>query len=204
MLPWQEKELWTLTEDTGEVHSETGKPIKRPTPECGGYIAGLLGVVALAAAMVEPYIPSASARIAQQLAVPVTRLRLTDDLISKASCPQTIMMAGELFTPTSCRELLVCSYVEQEVSAGAGHRIGQPEVLFRIIDDEEVLRLRERFAGSQADQRSRAAGKISTGSKSGQTKKAKGPTSSSSLAAKQTKKQPQVRGIGCLNPYQRC
>ncbi len=90
----QEKELWALTEDTGEVDSETGKPIKRPLPECGAYIAGLLGVVALAAAMVEPYIPSASARIAEQLAVPLSSLRLTDDLIAKASRPQTIVPSG--------------------------------------------------------------------------------------------------------------
>ena len=91
----QEKELWTLTEDTGETDSATGKPLKRPSPECGAYVAGLLGVVALAAAMVEPYIPSASARIAEQLAVPLSSLRLTDDLISKASCPQTIIPAGD-------------------------------------------------------------------------------------------------------------
>ena len=90
----QEKELWTLTEDTGKVHSETGKPVKRPSSECGGYIAGLIGVVALAAAMVEPYIPSASARIANQLDVPLTALKLTADLISKASCPQSIIAAG--------------------------------------------------------------------------------------------------------------
>lgn len=104
----QEKELWTLTEDTGEVHSDTGKPIKRPSPECGGYIAGLLGLVALAAAMVEPYIPSASARIAQQLGVPLSQLTLTDELVSKASCPQTILAAGELFTQIICRYCMAC------------------------------------------------------------------------------------------------
>ena len=83
-----------MTEDTGEVNSETGKPIKRPSPECGGYIAGLVGVVALAAAMVEPYIPSAAARIAHQLGVPLSALKLSQDLISKASCPQSIIAAG--------------------------------------------------------------------------------------------------------------
>lgn len=66
-------------------------------------------------------------------------------------------------------------------------------MLFRIIDDQEVLSLRDRFAGSQADQRSRAAGKSSTGSQSGHTRKTTGPTST---AVKQTRKQPQVLATG--------
>ena len=142
------------------MHSETGKPVKRPSPECGAYIAGLLGVVALAAAMVEPYIPSATARIANQLGVRPTALQLSEDLISKASRPQSIIAAGDITGLTDdvivdCAHLLS---VNVEVLVAAGHRIGQPAVLFRIIDDQEVLSLRNRFAGTQADQRSRAAG----------------------------------------------
>ena len=142
------------------MHRETGKPVKRPTPECGAYITGLLGVVALAAAMVEPYIPSATARIANQLGVPMTALQLSEDLISKASRPQSIIAAGDV---AACIDDVVvdCAHllsVNVETLVAAGHRIGQPEVLFRIIDDQEVLSLRNRFAGSQADQRSRAAG----------------------------------------------
>ena len=84
-----------MTEDTGEVNSETGKPIKRPSPECGGYIAGLVGVVALAAAMVEPYIPSADGQDRYTSWVcDRSALQLSEDLISKASCPQSIIAAG--------------------------------------------------------------------------------------------------------------
>ena len=90
----QENELWKLTKATGETDPETGKAIKRPLPECGAYVTGLLGVVALAAAMVEPYIPAASARIAEQLNVPLSSLRLSDAFIAKASVPHTIIPAG--------------------------------------------------------------------------------------------------------------
>lgn len=92
----QENELWKMTVATGEVDPETGKPVKKATPECGALVTGLLGVVALAAAMVEPYIPSASARIAEQLNVPLSSLRLTDAFLAKASQPQTIIPAGAL------------------------------------------------------------------------------------------------------------
>ena len=90
----QENELWKMTVATGEVDPETGKPVKKATAECGALVTGLLGVVALAAAMVEPYIPSASARIAEQLNVPLSSLRLTDDFLAKASQPQSIIPAG--------------------------------------------------------------------------------------------------------------
>lgn len=90
----QENELWKMTAPTGEVDPETGKPIKKPLPECGAFVTGLLGVVALAAAMVEPYIPAASARIAEQLNVPLSWLRLSDAFIAKASLPHTIIPAG--------------------------------------------------------------------------------------------------------------
>lgn len=85
-----------MTAPTGEIDEETGKPIKKPLPECGAFITGLLGVVALVAAMVEPYIPSASARIAQQLNVPLSSLCLTDAFIAKASQPHTIIPAGTM------------------------------------------------------------------------------------------------------------
>ena len=78
----------------------------------------------------------------------------------------------------------------------AGHRIGQPEVLFRIIDDQEVVSLRTRFAGSQAEQRSRAAVRGSTArsqsTQSSHMNNAKSTASSSSPAVKQTRQQAQV------------
>ena len=52
------------------------------------------------------------------------------------------------------RDALACRG-SSGITAAVGHRIGQPEVLFRLIDDQEILKLRDRFAGSQADQRSR-------------------------------------------------
>ena len=90
----QENEIWKMTTATGDTDLETGKPIKKPLPECGAFITGLLGVVALLAAMVEPYIPSASARIAQQLNVAPSALRLSDSFIAKAAQPHTIIPAG--------------------------------------------------------------------------------------------------------------
>jgi Anticodon binding domain of methionyl tRNA ligase len=42
-------------------------------------------------------------------------------------------------------------------AAAAGHRINQPEVLFRQIGDEEIAELKERFKGSQSERELAAA-----------------------------------------------
>ena len=79
----------------------------------------------------------------------------------------------------------------------SGHRIGTPEVLFRIIDDLEVTSLRARFAGSQAEQRKRAghapgAGASQNGNASVKQKHATALASSSSSAAKHSQEHQQV------------
>ncbi|CAL8471724.1 g11266 [Coccomyxa elongata] len=105
--------------------------VKEDKEQCGALVNACAGLCALLAALVEPYMPSITQKLLEQLNWAPENARLSDELIAKAAAVHTIIPAG--------------------------HRMGQPQVLFRTIPKEEEEALRARFAGSQADRASAAA-----------------------------------------------
>jgi len=95
-------------------------------------ITACAGLAALLAALMQPYMPSFSAKLLAQLGMAQAPL-LTDDLVTKAAD------IGRLVP--------------------AGHKIGaeEPTPLFRKITDAEIEDFRQRFAGNQADRAAAAA-----------------------------------------------
>jgi methionyl-tRNA synthetase len=96
-------------------------------------------MVRLLAALLEPYMPSLTAKILQQLNLPPSAAQLTDELVSLSATPHLLVAPG--------------------------HQIGKPEPLITIIKDEVIAELKDRFSGNQAD-RSAAAAAAAAGSSS--------------------------------------
>ncbi|KAK9807550.1 hypothetical protein WJX72_002305 [[Myrmecia] bisecta] len=111
--------------------------IKSDPEACGTLLAACVGLVALLAALVEPYMPSVTSKVLQQLALPASAIQLSDSFLARSRSLHTLVPAG--------------------------HQIGKPEVLFRNIDDAEVASLRSRYAGSQSDRASAAAAPTTSG-----------------------------------------
>lgn len=106
--------------------TEIWKAVKEDRTAAAAYISACVGVVIVVAALLEPFMPSFTAKALGQLgldAVPA----LTDDLVDKVKGIANLVPAG--------------------------HKIGaaEPTPLFRKITDAEVAEFRARFAGSQAD-----------------------------------------------------
>jgi methionyl-tRNA synthetase len=103
-----------------------------------------VGVVRLLAALISPYMPTLTAKILDQLALPPSAANLTDDLAAAAAKPQTLIPGG--------------------------HQIGKPAPLITEIKDEVIEGLRSRFGGNQAEDAAAAAA-AAGGAKGGPGKK---------------------------------
>ncbi|KAL3147164.1 hypothetical protein ABBQ32_002671 [Trebouxia sp. C0010 RCD-2024] len=112
--------------------------IKTDKELCGSYLAACVGLVALLAALIHPYMPSVTRKVQQQLNVSALSLRLTDSLLKKSYALASIIPPG--------------------------HHINKPEVLFRNITDEEVDELRERYKGNQQQRVSTSSAAASSSS----------------------------------------
>ena len=111
-LFFQETEIW--------------KAVKEDRAAAAACISACAGVVALVAALLEPFMPSFSANALKQLALPAP-LPLTDDLVGRVADVANLVPAGHEMA------------------------VEEPTPLFRKITDAEVEAFRERYAGSQAD-----------------------------------------------------
>jgi methionyl-tRNA synthetase len=96
-----------------------------------------VGVVRLLAALISPYMPTLTAKILEQLALPASAANLTDELAAAVAKPQTLVPGG--------------------------HQIGKPAPLISEIKDEVVEGLRARFGGNQAEDAAAAAAAAAAG-----------------------------------------
>jgi methionyl-tRNA synthetase len=132
-----------------------------------------VGVVRLLAALISPYMPTLTAKILEQLALPPSAANLTDELVAAAAKPQTLVPGG--------------------------HQIGKPAPLITEIKDDVIEGLRARFGGNQAEDAAAAAAAAAGGAKGGPGKKgaaaaAAGKGSSSSSSKGGGKKQAEPEG----------
>lgn len=108
--------------------SQFWKLYKEDQPSCSIVMKTSAGLVYLLASLLEPFMPSFSAKVLRQLNLPAgAYLPLCND-------------EGETIKLKRPWDFL-----------DSGHEIGKPEPLFVELKDEKVESLRERFAGSQAD-----------------------------------------------------
>ncbi|PWA83179.1 methionine--tRNA ligase [Artemisia annua] len=98
-------------------------------PSCSIVMKTSVGIVYLLACLLEPFMPSFSVKVLQQLNLPL-QLSLSDEDVIKAKKPWELIPAG--------------------------HRIGTPEPLFTELKTEQVEFFREKYAGNQADRADRA------------------------------------------------
>ncbi|XP_031504508.1 probable methionine--tRNA ligase [Nymphaea colorata] len=107
--------------------SQFWKLYKEDKTSCSIVMRTSVGLVHLLASLLEPFMPSFSVKVLQQLNLPCETLSFCEENgnVGRARRPWEIIPAG--------------------------HKIGQPEPLFVEMKDEEVEKYRERFAGSQAD-----------------------------------------------------
>ncbi|XP_031483843.1 probable methionine--tRNA ligase [Nymphaea colorata] len=112
--------------------SQFWKLHKEDNASCSIIMKTSVGVVHLLASLLEPFMPSFSFKVLQQLNLPFEALSFCDEKgdIGRARQPWDILPAG--------------------------HKIGQPEPLFVEMKDEEVDKYRQKFAGSQADRIAKA------------------------------------------------
>lgn len=94
-------------------------------------VAAAVGLVRLLAAMIEPYMPSTTSKILQQLNIPPEQVLLNDELLKAASTPHLLLPAG--------------------------HPINDPFHLFQSIPDATWQALKEKYGGSQAERIDAAA-----------------------------------------------
>lgn len=127
--------------------------IKNDREECGTYISACAGIATLLAALLQPFMPSFTAKLLSQLNLGEA-LPLTDDLVARASNPATLLPAGHQISAT------------------------EPKPLFDKILEAQVAELRARYAGNQADRAqqadSGAASSAAGSSRGGGEKKAQG------------------------------
>ncbi|XP_062009841.1 probable methionine--tRNA ligase [Rosa rugosa] len=108
--------------------SKFWKLYKEDRPRCSIVIKTSVGLVHLLACLLEPYMPSFSARVLEQLNLPPESIKSLCD-VNKAKRPWEIVPDG--------------------------HKIGEPKTLFTTLNGEEVESLRKKFSGSQADREKR-------------------------------------------------
>ncbi|KAL4517959.1 hypothetical protein Ndes2526A_g02325 [Nannochloris sp. 'desiccata'] len=106
--------------------TEIWKAVKADRTAAAAYISACVGIVAVAASLLQPFMPSFTAKCLEQLGM-ANPLQMTDDLIEKVKDIANVLPAG--------------------------HRLDtkEPTPLFRKITEAEVAEFREKFAGSQAD-----------------------------------------------------
>ncbi|KAL8172245.1 hypothetical protein V2J09_024049 [Rumex salicifolius] len=106
--------------------SQFWKVYKEDKDSCAVIMRTAAGLVYLLACLLEPYVPSVSIEILEQLnLVNEVPLSLTDVTINNVKKLWEILPQG--------------------------HKIGKPEPLFKELGDEELEAYQEKFAGSQAD-----------------------------------------------------
>ncbi|CAN6293659.1 unnamed protein product, partial [Urochloa humidicola] len=113
--------------------SQFWKLYKQDPPGCAIVIKTSVGLVYLLACLLEPFMPSFSTEVLQQLNLyPEEHLSFCDEKgdRDKAKRPWELIPSG--------------------------HRIGKPTPLFKGLDDDTVNGFKEKFAGSQAERRLRA------------------------------------------------
>ncbi|CAN6475926.1 unnamed protein product [Victoria cruziana] len=112
--------------------SQFWKLYKEDSTSCSIIMKTSVGVVHLLASLLEPFMPSFSFKVLQQLNLPYDSLSFCDEKgdVGRARQPWDILPAG--------------------------HKIGLPEPLFFEMKDEEVDEYREKFSGSQADRITKA------------------------------------------------
>lgn len=119
--------LATSTSSEGNAYlqgSQFWKLYKEDRPWCSIVIKTSVGLVHLLACLLEPYMPSFSARVLEQLNLPHESIKSLCD-VNKVKRPWEIVADG--------------------------HKIGEPKTLFTTLKDEEVESLRKKFGGTQAD-----------------------------------------------------
>jgi methionyl-tRNA synthetase len=106
--------------------TEIWKAVKEDRTAAAAYISACVGIVAVAASLLQPFMPSFTAKCLKQLGM-VDPLPMTDDLVEKVKDIANVLPAG--------------------------HKLDtkEPTPLFRKITEAEVAVFREKFAGSQAD-----------------------------------------------------
>jgi len=106
--------------------TEIWKAVKEDRTAAAAYISACVGIVAVAASLLQPFMPSFTAKCLEQLGMD-NPLRMTDDLVEKVKDIANVLPAG--------------------------HKLDtkEPTPLFRKITEAEVAVFREKFAGSQAD-----------------------------------------------------
>lgn len=109
------------------------KLYKEDEAKCAIVVKTATGLVLLLAILLEPYMPSFSYKVLEQLNLPLSALSLCEE-------------AGDLKKIQALYDLVP-----------SGHKIGRPEPLFLELKDSEVEEYRKKFAGSQAERADRAA-----------------------------------------------
>lgn len=112
--------------------------VKTDKARCAGLVSAAVGVVMLLAALLNPYMPSLSRKLLNQMALPEDALLLTDEVIEASSSPHSLVPPG--------------------------HVIGTPAPLVTMISDETIEGLRARFGGSQAERDTKSAAVAAAGS----------------------------------------
>lgn len=113
--------------------SQFWKLYKQDPDSCAIVMKTSIGLVYLLACLLEPFMPSFSKDVLQQLNLcPEEHISISDERGDgdKAKTPWDLIPSN--------------------------HRIGKPVPLFKALDDHAVDSFREKFAGSQAERRSRA------------------------------------------------
>ncbi|CAM6087122.1 unnamed protein product [Calypogeia fissa] len=147
--------------------SQFWKLYKEDPSACAIVIRSSVGLVHLLATLLEPFIPSFSHKVLQQLNLPPSTLTLSDSKgdVDRAYKPWELVPAH--------------------------HQIGVPFPVFFELRDEEVEHYRVKFAGSQADRAAAAAANTATPSvPPGEVKKASKPSKGGETKGK---KAPEVK-----------
>lgn len=122
---------------------------KTDLPAASAYISACAGVVALLAALLEPFMPSFSRNLLKQMNLSAS-LMLTDEIVEQSKSIADLIPVGHVISTQ------------------------EPKPLFRKILESEIEEMRSKFAGAQSDRKSEQASKISkSDEKSGKNEKPK-------------------------------
>ena len=137
---FQEKEPWVLIKD------ESTRPV------CARVIAACIGLVRVLACLIQPYMPTTSARILTQMKLPATAYAIDEQLVLGARYPSRLYPLGTA--------------------------IDKPEVLFEAIPEDRIKEMKAKFSGAPEDEDEKAKKKADKKKKNQQQKggKTKAPT----------------------------
>ena len=144
--------------------TEIWKVVKEDRAAAGAYISACFGTVWLLSGLLQPFMPSFSRKVLQQINLDSTP-QFTDKLINEATDIGDLVPGGHRMSST------------------------EPAPLFRKITDDEVKELRKRYAGNQKDRN-----EIQTESLSGNEKSKEKKSDSKPVVEKGAKeKKPQEK-----------